>query len=202
MPLVKRRFRVPCRGEECLKLYEYVKDRVPSLEHVEFKVSGSGLVVEAYGYETDVKRLWSELRSYVRALRHVSTRGLNSFRVDYIVKLTGKTFPPDVLVEVLSRQGHRVEAGEGVIYTSAGVDEVLGLVERISELNSVAKNIAKGTAARYFIVSASLLTGLPPQEIVERAVGLQLMEPDESGAYLLKHEWRRALDLLVRYLKQ
>ncbi|ACL11741.1 DUF2067 family protein [Desulfurococcus amylolyticus] len=202
MPLVKRRYRIPCRGEECLKLYELVKERVPSIEHVEFAVTSNGLIVDAYGYETDLKKLWIELKNYSRMAKGVSGPGLQAFSIDVIVKLTRKTFPPEVLVKILEKQGYKARLEDGTIYTNIEKNRILELVERISELNTAIRGRVKGTAARYFIITVTIITGLQLDDAINHAVEAGLLGVDESGLYVLKHEWRDAVDLFIKSFKQ
>lgn len=199
MPLVKRRFRVPCRGDECIKLYEYVKEKAPSIEYVEYEVSDNGLIINAYGYESEVKKLWSMVKNYVKVWKGIVEKP-GSYRVDALVKVTRKTFPPEVLVIVLEKQGYFAEynSGDGVIYTNAGSERVIELINRISELNSIVKDMVKGTATRYFALASSILTGLQPAEVLEVASRLGLAEPSDEGRYALKYEWRRAIDLFIK----
>jgi len=199
LPLVKRRFRVPCRGDECIKLYEYVKEKAPSIEYVEYEVSDNGLIINAYGYESDVKKLWNTVKNYVKVWRGVAEKP-GSYRVDALVKVTRKTFPPEVLVIVLEKQGYFAEynSGDGAIYTNAGSERVIELINRISELNNIVKDMVKGTATRYFTLASSILTGLQPAEVLEVASRLGLVEPSDEGRYALKYEWRRAIDLFIK----
>ncbi|MEL9909226.1 MAG: DUF2067 domain-containing protein [Desulfurococcus sp.] len=202
MPLVKRRYRVPCRGEECLKLYELVKDRVPSIEHVEFAVTSNGLIIDAYGYETDLKKLWIELKNYSKMVKGVGGPGLQAFSIDTIVKLIRKTFPPEVLVKILEKQGYKARLEDDTIYTNMEKNRLLELVERISELNTAVRGRVKGAAARYFIITVTIITGLQLDDAINHAVEAGLLGVDESGLYVLKHEWRDAVDLFIKSFKQ
>ncbi|MCY0868476.1 MAG: DUF2067 domain-containing protein [Desulfurococcus sp.] len=202
MPLVKRRFRVPCRGERCLELYEALKERIPPLSYLELEVTDNGIIVNAYGYEVDVKKLWRELKSFAGLKRGEVHQGLNSYRVDMIVKASGVTFPLEVLLLVLKAQGYTASIVENTLYTNAGVDHVVNTARRISELNTMVKSVVKGKAARYYVVASAVALGLQLEDVIQRSLELGVMEADDSGLYVLRKEWRRAVEEFVKLSKR
>ncbi len=68
MPLIKRSFYISCRGEECLKLVEALK-RSLNVNEATISISEGGILIELYGYKTDVKRSWSKSRKIVSAYK-------------------------------------------------------------------------------------------------------------------------------------
>ncbi len=73
MPLIKRSFFIPCRGEECLKLVEALKSSL-NVNEATISISEGGILIELYGYKTDIKRSWSKSRriisAYKKGLKH------------------------------------------------------------------------------------------------------------------------------------
>lgn len=204
VPLVKRRFYVPCREDECLKLYELLKDNIPSIAYASFEVTPKGLVIEAYGYETDVKSLWFEVRRILSPLKEVmsKSKSLRRYDLDLIVKIIRKTFPPHVLVEVLRQKGRFVEfaSGENAILSNASLEEVVEVATKLAELNLQASRVAKSTSARYYITALSALAGLSVDDVVRFSIENGLLV-EEDGSYVLKVNWREALGKALKTLK-
>ncbi|MCS7128286.1 MAG: DUF2067 domain-containing protein [Sulfolobales archaeon] len=68
MPLVKRSFFISCRGDECLKLIEVLRSSL-NVNEATVSISEGGIIIELYGYKTDIKRSWSKSRKVVRAFK-------------------------------------------------------------------------------------------------------------------------------------
>lgn len=204
MPLIKRKIHVPCSGDECIKLYEILKDRIPLISYVELSITSKGLLIEAYGYESDIKDLWIEIKRILKPLREISRKsGLRRYSVDFLVQTTRKTFPPRVLVEVLKRTSHIVEysSEENIIITNAQSEEITGLIEKIHESLREASDISGNTSTRYYLVASSVLTRLTISEIVNTSLKLGILEQNEKGKYILLEEWEKALDILTKNIK-
>jgi hypothetical protein len=206
VPLVKRRFFVPCREEECSKLYELVKDRLPPLSHAEFSFTSEGLFIEMYGYETDVKSAWLEIRRVLKSLKEAlsARRGLKKHSVELINQTIRKTFPPGLLVEIAKRLGREAvfARGENAILSDMSFEEITRLAELVAENNASLAKISKNTSTRYYLVACVVLTGLPVEEVVEISRSLGLVDVEEDGRVVVKLEWRSALDKFYRNSKQ
>lgn len=205
MPLVKRRFYVSCREDECLKLYELLKDRIPSVNYVSMELTSRGLFVEVYGYESDIKDLWAEIKGLTGSLKEITRKsGLKRYEVSLLTKIIRKTFPPRILAEVLKRMSYRVEysGSEDAIVTDAPGEEVTRLAEKIAELNTDAGKHAANTSTRYFIVAGCVLSGLTVEEVIRISAHLGLIEQLEGGKNMLTVDWRTALDEFLKNVKK
>lgn len=204
MPLVKRRFFISCKEEECIKLYEFVKDRLPALSYVELTVTSKGLLVEIYGYESDIKTAWMEIRKIIKSIREVSsTRGLKRYSVEFITQVTKKTFSPELLVEIIKRLGYRAVflREENTLLSDMDFNNIVILVERIAEQNTMLAKISKNTSTRYYLVACAVLTGLPIEDIIKISRDLDLLFISEDGKVALKSEWKSSLNKFYKNFK-
>lgn len=187
-----------------MKLYELLKDRIPPMEYVSFEVTNKGLTIEAYGYETDIKALWFEIRKLLSPLREVMSKSKQSrrYNIDLIVRMIRKTFPPIVLVEVLKRKGCFAELaiGENAVVSDASLDEITETAAKIADVNLQALKVAKNTSARYYITALSVLSGLSVDDVVKFSTENGFLS-EEEGSYVLKLDWREALSKALKTLK-
>ncbi|MEM2025584.1 MAG: DUF2067 family protein [Desulfurococcaceae archaeon] len=204
MPLVKRRLYVPCKGDECIKIYELLKDHMQSVMSVEMKITGKGILFEVYGYETDIKSLWVQVKSLIASIKELASKsGLYKYNVELLVKMSRKTFPPKLLVEVLKRNKHSAVflSEENIIVTTASIEEVLELIHKIYELNSKAMKLAETTSTRYYLIACCIISAKTLEEVVSISLNTGVLEPGERGGYTLKLDWRAALDLALKSIK-
>lgn len=205
VPLTKRRFYVPCREDECIKLYELLKDRIPMVSQVTVEITDKGLIVEAFGYETDIKDLWFEIKRTVGPLREITRRsGLRRYSVSLISRIINKTFPPRLLVEVLKKQLYNVEYSgeEDTIVTNADFNEIVRLADKLADLNNIASRLTSNTSTRYYIAAGSVLTGLDLEDLVRASLELGLLREVGEEKYALTLDWRVALDILLKNVKK
>lgn len=205
MPFTKRRFVIPCREEECLKIYDLLKDKIPLVNQVLIEFTKSGILIEAYGYETDIKNLWYEVKKTTRSLREIERGiGLRRYSISLISRIIHDTFPPRLLVEALKKMHYSAEySDEGdVIVSNADLETVVKTASKISELNKITSRRASNTSTRYFLISASTVTDLEVEKVVKKAIELGLLEEVDEGKVILRLDWRQALDILIRNIKK
>jgi hypothetical protein len=205
LPLVKRRFSISCREEECSKLYEIVKDKLPALSHIEFVFTNKGLLIEVYGYESDVKTAWFEIKRTLKALKEAMTprSDMRKYSVDLITRITRRTFSPELLVEVIKRMGRRAVyvREENSIFSDMPLEEVTKVAESIAEKNAQLAKTCKNTSTRYFLVACTVISGLPVEDVVRISQEIRLLGQDE-GKYIVKSDWKRAVDEFYKCYKQ
>lgn len=202
MPLVKRRFYITCAEDECFKLYELVKDKIPAVSHVTIEITSRGLLVEAYGHETDVKELWYEIKRVVGPLKEAMRKpGLKKYSVSLIVKTIHRTISPRILVEVLKRSSYsaRYIDEEDAIYTNASFEEIVRYAERIAMLNEEVGRYVSTTSTRYYMIAACALSNLSISDVVKISIELGLIRQVDESRYVLNRDWRSALDLFLKH---
>lgn len=205
MPLVKRRFSISCREEECSKLYEIVKDRLPALSHAEFIFTGKGLLVEVYGYESDVKTAWFEIKRTLKALKEAiaSRSGMRKYSVDFVTQIIKKTFSPELLVEIVKKMGRRAiyVREENAILSDMQLEEITRVAENIAEKNAQLAKISGNTSTRYYLVACTILSGLTVEDVVEISRNLGLLDQGDDR-FIVKLDWRKAVEEFYKYYKQ
>ncbi|MEM4717567.1 MAG: DUF2067 domain-containing protein [Desulfurococcaceae archaeon] len=202
MPLTKRKFFIPCAEDECFRLYELVKDRIPSVSYVTIEITSKGLLIEAYGHETDVKELWYEIRRIVGPLKEAMRKtGLKKYSISLITKTIHRTISPRILVEILKRSNYsaRYVDDEDAIYTNALFEDIVNYARRIASLSEEVGKYATTTSTRYYIVTACALTNLPIGDVAKMSIKLGLIKQINDSKFVLNKDWRSALDLFLKH---
>ncbi len=202
MPLIKRFFYIPCRGEECFKLAELIKEKIPSVEYIDITIEEDGLYITMYGYKTDIKYAWEYIRRLVSSYKSSITilkGGIKRIKIEYLVEKTRKTFPPIVLVEILEYLGYKavLNKDKTEIYTDAPTELIEEIVNKIWEVINAIKYDVRGTTSKYFIVVSSIVLKMDPEQVLSKAYSAGIMDKDEEGKYRIKKEWRKALNEFI-----
>ncbi len=202
MPLIKRFFYIPCRGEECFKLAELIREKIPSVEYVDITIEEDGLYITMYGYKTDIKYAWEYIRRLISSYKSSITTlkgGIKRIKIEYLVEKTRKTFPPIVLVEILERLGYKAGLNQEKteIYTDAPTELIEEIVNKIWEVINAIKYDVRGTTSKYFVVVSSIVLKMNPEQVLSRAYSMGIMDKDEEGKYRIKKEWRKALNEFI-----
>ncbi len=194
MPLVKRVFHIPCRGDECLELATIISEKTPIVEALDIDITNSGLMITMYGYKTDIKRAWENIKSIVKNYKVTTAFGKTTkkYSLQFLVETTRKTFPPQLLVEILNYMGYKALYNNEEIITDASLDLV---IEVINKINIIAENIRyklKGKTTKYYVIAAPIITGKSVEEIIHASMEKGLMAKNNDELIITK-EWRKAL---------
>ncbi|RLG80393.1 MAG: DUF2067 domain-containing protein [Thermoprotei archaeon] len=207
MPLIKRSFYVQCRGSDCFKLAELIKEKTPTVEYIDVSVTENGIYISVYGYKTDVKNVWRHIRKlvslYYSAVREF--KGLRRVKIEYLVDKLKRTFPPRLLVVIINHMGYRcelAEKGEEII-TEAPLELIESVASTIICKLDEIKYDVKGITAKYYVVAGSALLGIPVDEVYKLGIKHGHLWVDNEGKFRLRVEWKQGLnELLEKYSRR
>lgn len=202
--MMKRVFTIPCRKDKCLELSNLILEKI-GVEEATLRVGENSIEVKVYGYESDVKATWSRIKRLIKEYRSSVKieKNLLKIKVDYLVKKTGRAFPPKVLVETLRRKGFfaQYDKGEGVIVTDASLDKITECVESITKIYEQVKYDLRGKTAIYYVTILSLVLGREPEFVIEKAKELNHVYLDEDGKLRLRLNLQQALDEFIKSIR-
>ncbi len=206
MPLIKRRFYVPCRGEECLKITEYIREKAPSIESLEIVIEDNGLYITMYGYKSDIRNVWGYIKQLINNYRSsvsVFGKDLRKISLNYIVESIGHTVPPTLLIEILKHLNYTAYLSEYKedIITNASLEKVLNIARNTVEVIEKIKYDVRGKTTKYYIAALSVVLGIEPEIIYEKGLEYDHLYMDEDNKYRLKKEWRKALKEFINFYK-
>ena len=203
MPLIKRFFQISCKGEECLKLAELIREKAPAVEYMDIEIREDALRITMYGYKTDIKNAWEYIRRLVSSYRSsiITTRhGLRRIKIEYLVEKTSRTFPPILLVEILKYKGYKAILSDykDEIITDAEPKVLEELAVKIFDVINKIRFDVRGTVAKYYVAATSIILGVEPEQVIEKGILYGHLYRDEDGKIRIKKEWRQALAELLR----
>lgn len=202
MPLVKKTFVIPCRGEECVDLSNTLLENLSGAGNVTIEAKQNNIVVTVYGYKSDVRETWMAIKNLLEEKRRLQPAGKGLIRINLnqLAKVLKRTVPPKLLVEVLKRYGYYAtyEKEDSAVVTDVPLEELKRIAEQLGEAYLSIGNICRGTTTRYYLVALTVLTGGDLEKIVENAEKLNHVYRDEDGRIVVKVEWVRALDEYIK----
>uniref|UniRef100_A0A7C2BK91 DUF2067 domain-containing protein n=1 Tax=Thermosphaera aggregans TaxID=54254 RepID=A0A7C2BK91_9CREN len=201
MPLVKRRFYVNCNHDECIEIIQRISEKLPSIDTVEYEVREDGMLIEMYGYSTDIKKAWAVIKEYFKHSRRPAGKSVVKYSLKALARQAGKTFPPAVLVKVLSLKGFKAHYSsiDEAIQTNAGLDILMDLINQIDVAVAMVRDKVKGTAGKYYLTTLMVATGLGLEEVVNESLKLgHLRINEESGLLSLAVEWDKGVDEFIK----
>ncbi|MET1159386.1 MAG: DUF2067 family protein [Thermoprotei archaeon] len=202
MPLVKRVFYIPCKGDLCLKLAEIINEKAPAVEHAEIKISDNGLYITLYGYKTDVRNAWEYIKRiaslYLSAIR--DTGGIKRIKLEYLVDRLRRTFPPRLLAAILNYMGYRCEYDhdKNELVTDAPLEIIEDIAKKIAEIIDSIKYDVRGTTTKYYVVAASIILNTDLETVYRIGVEKKHLVLDEDGKYRIRIYWKQAIEELIR----
>lgn len=205
MPLVKRFFYISCRGEECSKLSEIIRENIPSIERIDIAVTERGLYITIYGYKSEIRGIWRKIREIVSAYRSsvVMNREYGIVSLDYLFSKFKQTFPPNLLIYILGKLGYRAGYGfdRNSIITNASLKIVEEMAGRIIELMNSLKHRVSGSITKYYVVALCILTDQSIDNVLAMGLENNHLYIDDDGKYRLRVEWRSALEEIINKYK-
>jgi hypothetical protein len=201
LPLVKRRFFVNCRHNECIEIIQRVSEKLPSIDTVEYEVREGGMLIEMYGYSTDIKKAWTVIKEYIKHPGRQGGKGMFKYSLKTLSKQAGKTFPPAVLVKLLNLKGFRAQYSsiDEAIHTDAGLEVLMDLINRVDAAVALVRDKVKGTAGKYYLTTLMIATGLGLEDVVNESLRLgHLRVNEEDGLLTLAVEWDKGVDEFIK----
>lgn len=206
MPLTKRKFFIQCLDDECFKLADLIREKIPQVEQIDITITSHGLYITMYGYKTDIRNAWKYIRELITGYKSAITEqgGIKKVKINFLVEKIKHTFPPRLLIEILRLKGYNAnyDKENNLIETTAPLNEIEDIVKKIVSIMEDIKYKVAGTTTKYYVIGSSVLTGLLPSEIFEKGTKYGYLYIDEDGKYRLRIDWRKALEDFMRKLKE
>ena len=199
--IVKRRFVIKC-GEYCEDLLNKIMENV-KVGWFKAELKGDSIHIEVRGLPYELKDVWYLIQDLKREVSIIKGRGERALDSTTISKLAKATAPLDALQILLSHKGYKARVEGGLLVTNAPIDQIIELTRKYFELaqSEIVRFKVKGSTGRKFVILASILLDMSPEDVVNLAVSLGLMREGDFK-YELTKEWRQALKEIMREAKE
>lgn len=202
MPIT-RKFVVNCPSEDfCQELLNILLENLPSY-NMYYRIRNNKMVITITGLKGDVNHVWSMIKTYKQLLMTTYSKsrneeGLLNLPIKYIVMNIRKTFPPDVIVTLLSSKGYKVILENDVIKTNASKSEVFDIANKVADILQELKYQVLGRNTRKIIVITSILLNKSINETIDFLKETGVLEELEKNRYKLKVNLDQALSTILR----
>lgn len=185
------------------RLYEKIVSAIGT-SYAEVRFQHGKMFIELVGTDSQIRESWGKIKKAVGELwilQRLQRGGVVS--IEAIVKEAGRTFPPEVLVQVLKLQGYNAQLNKenNTIHTNAPAGEIIALARRIAEVIDEIRFLVKGTVAKRLIAVISVGFNMPAHEAIEYSIKAGVLVKSEEGLKL-REEWRKALEKVVALIKE
>lgn len=199
--MMKRVFTIPCRKDRCLELSNLILEKI-TVDEATVHVGENSIEIRVYGYKSDIKETWNKIKRLINEFKSSIRVEKNALRIkiDYLVKKSGKAFPPRVLVEVLKRTGYYAQyyKGDQAIVTNAPLEKLFEHIESINRVYEEVKHNLRGKTTIYYVIILSLVLRKDPGFIIEKGRELNHLQLDDEGKFRLRVNLQQALDEFIK----
>ena len=200
MPIT-RKFVINCPSEDfCQELLSILLENLPSY-NMYYRIRNNKIEIHVTGLKTEINHVWSMIKTYKQMLMNTymkDEKGLSNIPVKYIVMHIRKTFPPDILVTILSIKGYKAVIEGEIIKTNASKNEVFTLANMIADRIEELKYRAIGRNTKKIIVTTSILLNKNIDETIEVLKNKDILEEIEEDKYKAKVNFEQALSTILR----
>ncbi len=205
MPII-RKFVLNCIDKEtCMELVNTLLENLPATTYLSYRLRGDKLEITVYGLKHEVQNIWSLIKYYYSNVLKIMSQKYKEYKeypIDYIVSKTRRTFPPDILVEILKVKGFHALHEDNIIKTNAPIEEVLELASKIAELLDKIKYDVRGKATKKVVVLTSLLLKMDPNDAINRLLNEGILRKDDEGKPILAIDKETAITRIKTIFKQ
>jgi len=196
---VERSITIDCGNKErCLEFMHRIEEELSSKTTVVAQLSHTmKLSIKVIGLEPDVKETIKAIRDlYAELVRIEKLKPSRGVDIDQLVKDVGKPIQPDILVEVLNRNGIVAKQHGKLIIADCDYSTLLDYAKSVSMAVERVSKLPLAYSAKKLVAAAVALTNNHPEEIVMLTLEAGLI--DEEGN--LRMKWNEALKVLLEYI--
>ena len=204
---ISRKFVLNCIDEQtCIELVNTLLENLPTTMYVSYRIRGNKLEIVVQGLKHDVQGIWALIKHYHSDLLKIKAQKMKEFKeypIRYIVSKIRRTFPPDIVVEILKAKGYKADLEDDKITTNANLDMVSDIASKVAKILDEIRYDVVGKSTKKIVVYASILLDKNPKDIVRVLIdeGI-LVEDEEVGKPRLAVNLEQAIKKIKTIYKQ
>ncbi len=198
---------LPCGSkEDCLELAEHIlRARGVNASLLKYEIRGGSLTITVFGSSIEktacrnaILRAFREWRE-IKGWRSGTPRGHSKIRLNYLMRLVGKPFITDALVETLRHLGYEASVEGDYLVSNVRWEVVVDLASKLgSKLEELVRLKPRAShSAKALITAASVLLDMKVGVLVEELRSRGVLR-EEGPRLTLRREWRNLLKELLK----
>jgi len=189
-------------GEKEEFLKEIQRLNLPAFIYVHGKLND--LKINIQGTKDEIReamRKIREIHARVRAKLYPDRKGLYRYSIDDLFRESGASVSTPILIKTLEMLNETAELRGGELITSMPWEEIVELVRKLGEgLGEISLQTTR--QIREVVLPVSVVFGIPPEEVIERLLELNLAEwKEDKFKYELIKNKEQALEELLKALE-
>lgn len=181
---ISRKFVLNCQDQEtCIELINTLLENLPSTTFISYRIRGNKVEITVQGLKHEVQGIWALIRHYysdIMKIKSQTTKQVKEYPIRYIVSKTHRTFPPDVLVEVLRTLGYIAEVQDDNVVTNADLDIIVSIASRIADIIDRIRYEVVGKSTKKIVAYAAIVLNREPKEVIEELKNAGILVVDEE----------------------
>ncbi|MCD6373491.1 MAG: DUF2067 family protein [Thermococcus sp.] len=189
-------------GEKEEFLKEIQRLNLPAFIYVHGKLND--LKINIQGTKDEIReamRKIREIHARVRAKLYPDRKGLYRYSIDDLFRESGASVSTPILIKTLEMLNETAELRGGELITSMPWEEIVELVRKLGEgLGEISLQTTR--QIREVVLPVSVVFGIPPEEVIEHLLELNLAEwKEDKFKYELIKNKEQALEELLKALE-
>ena len=181
---ISRKFVLNCIDEQtCIELVNTLLENLPATMYVSYRIRGNKLEIVVQGLKHDVQGIWALIKHYHSDLLKIKAQKMKEFKeypIRYIVSKIHRTFPPDIVVEILKAKGYKADLDDDKITTNANLDMVSDIASKVAKILDEIRYDVVGKSTKKIVVYASILLDKNPKDIIRALIDEGILVEDEK----------------------
>ncbi|RLG77483.1 MAG: hypothetical protein DRO14_02260 [Thermoprotei archaeon] len=197
------RLSLSCRNvNDCIDLTNFILNyRGVNASLIKYEIKRGCLEITIFGTNVEKANVKSAVLKAYREWKSITSwkRGSKVIEVRYLMKMVGKPFITDALIEVLNFTGIKAEIKNGCILSEGSWDAVFSFAARLAQaLEELTRKYPKAShSAKALITSYAVLADTSIDQAIDYLREVNAIEIS-GHRVLVKQEWRHLLRELLQ----
>lgn len=189
-----------------MELINTLLDNLPPTTLIYYRIRGDKIEITVQGLKHEVQGIWALIKHYysdIMKVKSQTAKQVKEYPITYIVSKIRRTFPPDVLVEVLRTLGYTAEIRDDSVLTNADLDKIISIASKIADIIDRIKYEVVKKSTKKIIAYAAIVLDKEPEKVIEelKNAGI-LVEDDEAGKPMIRMDIAQAIRRIKTIYKQ
>lgn len=176
-----------------IKIVDIIADYYPGKITIRFEGAKENL--------KDAIDIAKELHQLTNGMLYPDTDGFYEYNIEFMSKMTGKTFPVKTLIQILSYKGIETAREEDTIFTKLKHEDLINLIKKIDKTLAEMPYEVSTSSLRHVIATISIVLDNPTSKTIELLKKIKAVEEDELRRLKLVMEPDQVIEKALKKTK-